>query len=120
MEKDFAYLKGIDAHDFEEAGVLHLAGFLRDEAHKETTSKHETTGHRSSTLKQVMVEVAKIIQRENDRKASRNDRKSVGGKKTAFAGEGTPLQRRHTVRVHLGYKRKGRVWRLHHDGEARR
>ena len=35
-----------------------------------------------------MIEVEKIIQRE-DRKASRKDRKSVGGKKIAFAGEGT-------------------------------
>ena len=50
------------------------------------TSKHETKGHKSSTLKQVMFEAEKIIQREKDRKASRKDRKSVGGKKIAFAG----------------------------------
>ena len=36
-----------------------------------------------------MIEVEEIIQREKDRKASRKDRKSVGGKKIAFAGEGT-------------------------------
>ena len=42
----------------------------------------------SPTLKQVMREVDKIIQRENNRKASRKDCKSVGGKKIAFAGEG--------------------------------
>ena len=36
-----------------------------------------------------MIEVEKIIQREKDRKASRKNRKSVGGKKIAFAGEGT-------------------------------
>ena len=66
-----------------------LLDFLPDEGHKEITSKHETTGHKSSTLKQVMIEVEKIIQREKDRKASRKDRKSVGGKKIAFAGEGT-------------------------------
>ena len=35
--------------------------------------------------KKIMIEVEKIIQREKDRKASRKDRKSVGGKKIAFA-----------------------------------
>ena len=83
-----------------------LLDFLPDEAHKEITSKHETTGHKSSTLKQVMIEVEKTIQSEKDRKASRKDRNSVGGKKIAFRWRrNTPLQRRHTVRVHLGYKR---------------
>ena len=53
-----------------------LLDFFPDDAHKEITSKHETTGHKSSTLKQVMIEVEKIIQREKNRKASRNDRKS--------------------------------------------
>ena len=36
-----------------------------------------------------MIEVEKIIEREKDRKASRKDRKSVGGKKIPVAGEGT-------------------------------
>ena len=85
-----AYLKDIDAYDFGEAGMISiLLDFLPDEARKETASKHETTGHKSSTMKQEMIEVEKIIQRETDRKASRKDRKSVGEKKIAFAGEGT-------------------------------
>ena len=88
--KNIAYLKDIDAYAFGEAGVISiLRDFFPDEADKEITSKHETTGHKSSTLKQVMTEVEKIIQREKDRKASRKDRKSVGGKKIALAGEGT-------------------------------
>ena len=89
-KKTSRILKYIDAYDFGEAGMISiLLDFLPDEAHKEITSKHETTGHKSSTLKQqVMIEVEKIIQREKDRKASRKDRKSVGGKKIAFAGEG--------------------------------
>ena len=90
MEKYIAYLKDIDAYVFGEAGMISiLLDFFPDEAHKEITSKHETTGHKSSTLKQVMIEVEKIIQREKDRKASRKDSKSVGGKKIAFASEGT-------------------------------
>ena len=89
-KKDIAYLKDIDAYDFGEARMISiLLDFLSDEAHKEITSKHETAGHKSSTLKQVMIEVENIIQREKDRKAIRKDRKSVGGKKNAFAGEGT-------------------------------
>ena len=89
-KKDIAYLKDIDAYDFGEAGMITiLLDFLPDEAHKEITSKHETTGHKSSTLMQVVIEVEKIIQREMDRKASRKDRQPVGGKKYAFAGEGT-------------------------------
>ena len=83
-----------------------LLDVLPDEAHKEITSKHETTGHKSSTLKQVIIEVEKIIQREKDRKASKKDRKSVGGKKIVLAGEGTHHSNDDTVRVHLGYKRK--------------
>ena len=100
-KKDIAYLKDIDAYDFREAGMISvLLDFLPDEAHKVITSKHETTGHKSSTLKQVMIEVGKITQREKDRKASRKDRKSVGGKKIAFAGKrNTPLQRRHSTRT---------------------
>ena len=61
-KRDIAYLKDIDAHDFGEAGMISiLLDFLPDEAYKEITSKHETTGHKSSTLKQVMIEVEKII-----------------------------------------------------------
>ena len=87
--KDIACLKDVDAYDIGEAGVISiLLDFLPDEAHKEITTKHETTGYESSTLKQVMIEVEKIIQIEGDRKASRKDRKSVGGKKIAFAGKG--------------------------------
>ena len=75
-KKDIAYLKDIDAYDFGEAGAISiLLDFLPDEARKVITSKHETTGHKSSTLKQVMIEVEKIIQREKDRKTSRKDRK---------------------------------------------
>ena len=104
-KKDSASLKDVDACDFGEAGMISiLLDFSPDEAHKGITSKHEATGHKSSTLKQVMIEVEMIFQSEKDWKARRKVRKSVGGKKIAFAG--TPLQRRHTVRVHLGYKRK--------------
>ena len=57
-KEDIAYLKDVDAYDFREAGMISiLLDFLPDEAHKEITSKHETTGHKSSTLKQVMIEV---------------------------------------------------------------
>ena len=49
---------------------------LTDEAHQEITGKHDTTGHKSSTLKQVMIEVEKMIKREKDRKASWEDRQS--------------------------------------------
>ena len=64
-KKDIAYWKDIDAFDFGEAGMLSiLLDFFPDEAHQEITSKHETTGHKSSTLKQVMIEVEKIIERE--------------------------------------------------------
>ena len=55
-KKDIAYLKDIDAYDFGEASMISiLLDFLPVEAHKEITSKHETTGHKSSTLKQVMI-----------------------------------------------------------------
>ena len=74
-KKTSRILKDVDAYDFGEAGMISiLLDFLPDEAHKEITSKHETTGHKSS-MKQVMIEVEKIIQREKDRKASRKDRK---------------------------------------------
>ena len=49
-KKGIAYLKDIDAYDFGEASLISiLLDFLPDEAHKEITSKHETTGHKSST-----------------------------------------------------------------------
>ena len=102
-KKDIAYLKDFDAYDFGEAGMISiLLDFLPDEAHKEITSKHETTDLKSSTLKQVMIEVEKIIQREKDRKASRKDHKSVGGKKIAFAGEGTHHSNDDTQCAYIG------------------
>ena len=66
--ENIAFLKDIDAYDFGQPGMISI---LLD------------------SLKQEMIEVEKIIQREKDRKASRKDRKTVGGKKIAFAGEGT-------------------------------
>ena len=56
-KKDIAYLKDIDAYDFGEAGMISiLQDFLPDEAHKEITSKHETTGHKCSTANVSFVE----------------------------------------------------------------
>ena len=57
-----------------------LLDFLPDEAYKEITSKHETTGHKSSTLKQVMIEVEKIIQREKGQE-SEQERSKICRKK---------------------------------------
>ena len=107
-KKDIAYLKDIHVYDFGEAGMISiLLDFFPDEAHKDVTSKHETTGHNSSVLKQLMIEVEKIVQREKDRKASRRDRKSVGGKKIAFAGEGTHHSNDDTQYAYIWrYKRK--------------
>ena len=69
-------LKEIDGQDFGKAGVITtLLDFVPDEAHKHITPKHETTGHNSSTLEQVTIEVQKVIQRERD---SQKDRTSVG------------------------------------------
>ena len=52
-------------------------------------AKHETTGLKSSTLKQVTIHVEKIIPRDKDSTASQQDRKYVGSTKTAFAVERT-------------------------------
>ena len=90
-KKDIAYWKDIDAFDFGEAGMLSiLLDSFPDEAHQEITSKHETTGHKSSTLKQVMIEVEKIIQREkrSGKRAGKIANLSEE-RRYAFAGEGT-------------------------------
>ena len=90
-KRDISYLKDINAYDFGEAGMVSiLLDFIPDEAHKEITAKYATTGDRACTLKQVMLEVEKIIQREKDRKQSRRDRKPVADKRLAFAGEVAP------------------------------
>ena len=76
--KNIAYLKDIDAYDFGESGMISiLLDFFPDEAHKEITSKHETTGHKSSTL--MWDEKPETVDLDDP----------VGGKKIAFAGEGT-------------------------------
>ena len=77
--KEIAYLKDIDAFDFVEAGIFIFRDLVPDEAHKEITSKHSSTGHKSSTLKQEMNEV------ENDHPKN----KPVEGKKIASFGDGT-------------------------------
>ena len=53
-----------------------------------------------------MIEVEKILPKRMDRKASRRDHKSVGGKKIAFAGEGTLHSNDDTQYIHLGCKRE--------------
>ena len=107
-KKDIAYLKDIDAYDFGEAGMISiLLDFLPDEAHKEITSKHETTGHKSITLKQVMIEVEKDHQKRKGQESEQERSQICQRKEDCIRRRrNTPLQRRHTVRVHLGYKRK--------------
>ena len=76
-KKDIAYLKDIDAFDFKESSLVSiLMDFVPDEVHKEVTMKHETVGKKSSTLKELQLEVEKIMAREKDRSESRKDRKS--------------------------------------------
>ncbi len=90
-KKDVAYLKDIDAYDFGEAGMVSiLLDMIPDEVHKEITVKHKTTGKRAAGLKQIMIEVEKIIVREKDRKQSRADRKPETNpkKKINYAGKG--------------------------------
>ena len=76
-KKDVAYLKDIDAYDFREASMISiLLDFIPDEAYKEITTRHVTVGDKSSSLKQILAELEKIIQREKIRKESRRDRHS--------------------------------------------
>ena len=64
-KKDIAYLKDIDAFDLKEASLVSiLMDFVPDEVHKEVAMKHETVGKKSSTLKELQLEVGKIMARE--------------------------------------------------------
>ena len=63
--KYIAYLKDIDAYDFVEAGMVSISlDLIPDDAHKEITAKCETTGKKTACLKQIMLEVEKIIGKE--------------------------------------------------------
>ena len=87
-KKDIAYLKNIDAYDFGDAGMVSiLLDMIPDETQKEINQKYDTVGEDAVALKEVMVEVEKIIAREKDRKQSRKDRKpESNGKKLAYTG----------------------------------
>ena len=76
-KKDIAYLKDINAYEFKETSMISiLMDFIPDEAHKEISMKHETVGRKASSLRQIQIEVEKIIQRDKDRAESRKDRKA--------------------------------------------
>ena len=76
-KKDIAYLKEIDAYDLRDNTMISiLLDFMPDEVHKELTNKHETTGPKASTLRSILIDVEKIIQREKDREESRKDCKT--------------------------------------------
>ena len=85
-KKYIVQLEDVDAYDF---------GSIPDEAHRvKSMDKNETTGHKSCTLKQVMLEVEHIIQRETDRKASWKDRNTVRSRKVAGKDKGSGAQER--------------------------
>ena len=88
-KKVIAYLKNIDSYDYGDAGMISiLLDMVPDEVTREITTQHKTTGTGAETLKKIMIEVEKIIEREKDRKKSRGDRKPEPTKKkmVAFAG----------------------------------
>ena len=93
-KKDIAYIKNIDAYDMQDQSMISiLLDFIPDEAHKEITTKYETTGSKASSLKTVMIEVEKIIAREKERKLSRQDRKTTSTGRLAFTAEVGPEER---------------------------
>jgi hypothetical protein len=75
-KRDIAYLKNIDAYDYGDAGMISiLLDMIPDEVQREVTTQHKTTGTQAASLKKIMMEVDKIVEREKDRKQSRGDRK---------------------------------------------
>ena len=109
-KKDIAYLKDIEAYDYGDAGMVSiLLDMIPDETHREITAKHETVGSTAASLKDMMIEVERIIEREKDRKQSREDRKpETRSKKLGYAGQ-EPQQP-----CHEHYEEQMYVW----DSEA--
>ena len=105
-------MKNIDSYDYGDAGMISiLLDMVPDEVTREITTQHKTTGTGAETLKKIMIEVEKIIEREKDRKKSRGDRKPEPTKKkmVAFAG---PTEIEDLCQVCGGPGCQPRVWRL--------